>query len=140
MTWLRRIAWLVGMALLLGWPLVRGMESVRLEARVRTMLLEVQQALQDFHVDQERYIPREELEGTQLLGVLSDFGFLEALPINPWSGEAWKLDGEEPDFLRYATDPNFETYALRALDPRTGEVFLEIDRTQVPHLVTAGGR
>ncbi len=109
------------------WLVSRGVQTVQHEHRVRTMLLEVQAALQDYHVDQERYIPREELTGAQMIGVLADFGFLKPLPLNPWTNQPWKLDGTEPDFLRYTTDPNFETYSIQALDPKTGGVLLEID-------------
>ncbi len=112
----------------------RGVRSVRHEHRARQMLLHIQAALQDYHVDQERYIPRQELTGTELLNVLTDFGFLKTLPVNPWTNETWKLDGVEPDHLRYATDPNFETYALRALNPKTGETWLEIDSVSRPSL------
>tara|TARA_R110002096_G_scaffold54517_5_gene140541 strand:- start:10939 stop:11343 length:405 start_codon:yes stop_codon:yes gene_type:complete len=134
MNWVIRISILAALVLGLGSLLLRGVQSVRHEQQTRTMLLQIQAAVQDYHVDQERYVPREELTGSQLIGVLSDFGFLKELPINPWTRETWKLDGEEPDFLRYATDPNFETYALRALDPRTGEVLLEIDSVEQPSL------
>ncbi|MEM1294303.1 MAG: hypothetical protein AAGH89_02990 [Verrucomicrobiota bacterium] len=118
----------------LGSLVAQGIRKVRHEQQTRAMLLQVQAAVQDYHVDQERYIPRQELTGSQLISVLSDFGFLNELPINPWTHELWKLDGEEPDFLRYATDPNFETYALRALNPKTGEVVLEIDSVEQPSL------
>jgi len=130
----RRTFWLVVMGAALAWPVVGGLRERRHEHRVRTLLLEVQRALQVYHVDQERYIPRQELKGAEIIAVLSDFGFLEDLPVNPWTRERWKLDGQEPDYLRYQTDPQFETYALRALDPRTGEVEFEIDRVENPSL------
>lgn len=134
MKWAIRISILAVLVLGLGSLIAKGIQQVRHEQQTRAMLLQVQAAVQDYHVDQERYIPREELTGSQLISVLADFGFLKDLPINPWTLEPWKLDGEEPDFLRYATDPSFETYALRALDPKTGEVFLEIDSVEQPSL------
>lgn len=99
----------------------------RLEHRSGDMLLTVQAALQDYHVAQERYIPRAELSGTQLITVLADFEYLTELPLNPWTGETWRLDGEEPDHLVYRTDPNFETYSLSTTDPKTGKTLLELD-------------
>lgn len=111
----------------LGWILFSGVQSIAHESRTREMLLAVQTALQNFHVEQEQYIPREKLTGSEVISVLSDFEFLEPLPINPWSKQAWKLDGEEPDYLVYETDANFETYSLKALHPKSGEVFMELD-------------
>ncbi len=124
---IRRLFWLTLFFLGVSWLVGSGVNERRFEARVRSMLLDVQTALQDYHVDQERYLPREELSGAEVITVLADFGFLDELPINPWSGEFWKLDGAEPDFLLYRSDPAFETYALRALHPRTGRVILELD-------------
>lgn len=131
---IRRFLWLAIFVTCLGWLLVHAAALVRHETRVRELLLTVQSALQDYHVDQERYIPRETLTGTELITVLLDFEFLEDVPMNPWSSEEWKLDGEEPDFLVYETDPNFETYALRAIDPKSGEVILELDSEENPSL------
>lgn len=133
-SWLRRAAWLALVCAGLAWPVATSVHRVKQEHRIRTLLLAVQRALQDYHVDQERYIPRQHLAGAEVIAVLSDFGFLRELPGNPWTGVAWKLDGKEPDFLRYETDPNFETYALRALDPVTGQVLLEIDSVKQPSL------
>ena len=115
-----------------GWPLKAKIEQKRHDAELRDLLLVVQDALQRFHVDQEKYIPRTELKGAEMINVLLDFGFLDGPPYNPWTGEAYVLDGEELDFLRYASDPNFETYALKAMDAKTGVVRLEID--SVEHL------
>lgn len=133
-SWCRRAAWLGLLSLGLAWPLVSGIQHVRQENRVRSLLLCVQRALQDYHVDQERYLPRRELPGAELIAALADFGFLKELPLNPWSGEPWKLDGKEPDYLRYGSDPHFETYALKALDPKSGRVWLELDSVKQPSL------
>jgi type II secretory pathway pseudopilin PulG len=133
-SWCRRTAWLAVLAAGLAWPLIASIERVRHEHRVRSLLLTVQRALQDYHVDQERYVPSQELPGAELIAILSDFGFLGELPVNPWTGDPWKLDGQEPDHLRYGTDPDFETYSLRALDPQTGRVLLEIDSVKQPSL------
>ncbi|MDF1811350.1 MAG: hypothetical protein P1V20_04025 [Verrucomicrobiales bacterium] len=131
---IRRILWLTVFVTSLGWLIFDGLNQVKKEAEMRTMLLSVQSALQDYHVDQERYIPREKLSGQEIISVLSDFEFLDPLPLNPWSGKTWKLDGKEPDHLVYETDPNFETYALKVLDPKTGKVLMEIDSEENPSL------
>jgi hypothetical protein len=134
LSWCRRAAWLVLFSAGLAWPLVSGVEAVRQKHRVRSFLLTVQRALQEYHVNQERYVPRQELSGAELIAVLADFGFLKQLPLNPWTGVIWRLDGRESDHLRYHTDPNFETYALRCLDPKTGQVVQEIDSVRQPSL------
>lgn len=133
---MRKAAWLILFVGGLGWLIFSGISQVRQEKAIREMLLEVQSALQDYHVEQEQYIPRLELTGTEVITVLSDFDSLKKLPLNPWSGETWRLDGEEPDHLIYQTDPSFETYALRALHPKTGKVVLEIDSESNPSLAT----
>ncbi len=124
---LRRIGWLVVFVTALGWPIRNAIQQVHREAGIRNLLLEVQAALQNYHVDQERYIPRVKLTGTEIISVLSDFGFLSKLPVNPWSGVSWKLDGREPDYLVYETDPRFETYSLKAIDAKNGTTVLELD-------------
>lgn len=124
---LRKTIWLAIFVTGLGWVVIHGLQTVAHENRTQAMLLAVQSALQDFHVDQEQYIPREKLTGSEMISVLADFEFLETLPINPWTKQPWKLDGEEPDYLVYQTDPNFETYSLRAMHPKTGEVYMELD-------------
>lgn len=131
---LRRIFWLSIMVLGLAWPIQRGIADVREQKAYRQLLLEVQAALQNYHVDQERYIPRETLAGAEVIGVLSDFGFLEPLPHNPWTGQSWTLAEGETDFLRYRSDPNFETYALYIVSPNTGETIMELDSVSATSL------
>ena len=131
---IRRILWLSLFIGGLSWLIVDGIQKVRHEADLREMLLAVQTSLQDYHVDQERYIPRKKLTGTEIISVLNDFEFMDELPINPWTGNVWKLDGEEPDFLVYETDPVFETYALKTLDPGSGKVVMELDSEENPSL------
>ena len=131
---IRRFLWLAIFVTSLGWLLAHAAARVRHEAEVRELLLTVQSALQDYHVDQERYIPRESLTGAELITVLLDFEFLDDLPMNPWSDTEWKLDGEEPDFLVYETDPNFETYALKAIHPKSGKIVMELDSEENPSL------
>lgn len=131
---LRRSFWLALAVAGLGWLIQSAILQVAEERDNRTFLLEVQQALQDYHVEQERYVPRLRMSGYELLGVLADFGNLEQMPNNPWSGEIWKLDGEEPDRLVYETDPAFETYSLKIMDSAGIEVVMELDSESNPSL------
>lgn len=131
---LRRLFWLALAVAGLGWLIRSGVVQVVEERENREFLLGVQQALQDFHVDQERYVPRQRLSGHQLLGVLADLGHLDELPANPWTGDTWKLDGEEPDRLVYETDPAFETYSLIIMDSTGKEVVMELDSESNPSL------
>jgi|GEM_PF-2765423 len=125
---LRRLMWILLMLAALCWPLWYGIKTQRLEQAEKTLLLTVQKALQNYHVDQERYIPRETLSGHELLGVLSDTGFLdEPFPNNPWTGVPYSLLEGEPDRLRYQTDPSFETYSLQTLHRTRDEVTRELD-------------
>lgn len=94
----------------------------------------MQEALQHYHVDQERYIPRRELTGSQLITVLDDFEVLPEMLRNPWTGKAWALDGEEPDHLRNQTDEAFETYALQVVDATNGQVVMELDSVNATSL------
>lgn len=134
MSLLRRSFWLALAVAGLGWLVRSGIGEVVEERENRTFLLGVQQALQDYHVEQERYVPRQRMSGYELLGVLSDFGHLDELPINPWSGQTWKLDGEEPDRLVYETDPAFETYSLKIMDAKGQGVMMELDSESNPSL------
>jgi hypothetical protein len=102
-------------------------QQVRHENRTRAVLLQIQEALQRYHVDQERYPPRESLAGAELVSLLIDFEFLDPAVLNPWTGKAWTIDGVEPDHFRYGSDSTFETYSLQALDPKSGKIALEID-------------
>jgi len=114
----------------LAWPIAHGVRQVREDKALRALLLDVQAALQAYHVDEdtgETYIPREAMSGQELLTVLSDFGFLDPLPKNPWTGETWTLLEGEADFLRYESEGQFKTYALRTVDPKTGLVTMELD-------------
>jgi len=124
----RRILWIALMLAGLSVPLWIGVRTLRLEHAEKNLLLSVQQALQNYHVDQERYIPRETLSGHELLSVLSDSGFLEEpFPINPWTRVPYSLLKGEPDHLRYQSDPLFETYTLQTLHPTNDKISRELD-------------
>lgn len=123
----RRGFWLCLMLAGLSVPLVNGIRDVRMENEMKTLLLHVQEALQRFHVEQERYIPREEMTGAELLSVLEDFDYLNDLPHNPWTRKRYTLEDGEADGLRYRSSGEFMVYSLQARDPSTDEVLLELD-------------
>lgn len=114
----------------------RAVAETRLRAQVKTCLLEVQRALQDYHVAEENYPRKTPLTGADLIGLLLEAGHLKAPPRNPWTGEAYRPDGETAasDRLRYGTDELAETYSLTALAPGNESVFLQLDSTEHPAL------
>lgn len=107
--------------------LLRGsLEEKREVRRVRAMLLTVQSALQNYHVDEEIY-PRRMMKGAELVQFLEAEGFLEDPPANPWSGGVY-ADGE--DWMQYRTDQLAETYELTVFFPGTEEVQFRLDSTK----------
>lgn len=90
----------------------------RLDRRERAMLLQVQEALQRYHVAEELY-PKRPMSGLELVVLLQEREFLPKTFPNPWSGFHYEKAGE--DRLRYRTDPVAETYEL---------IVLEIDGTK----------
>jgi hypothetical protein len=109
------------------WPFFR---EIRHEHQVKAMLLEVQRALQEYHVAEELYPKDFPLTGAQLIQLLIETGHLENPPRNPWTGHPYRLDGAEEDHLTYRSDQLAETYELQALDPATGEPWMTLDSTE----------
>jgi len=85
----------------------------RLDRRERAMLLQVQEALQRYHVAEELY-PKRPMSGLELVVLLQEREFLPKAFANPWSGFHYEKAGE--DRLRYRTDPTAETYELIVLE------------------------
>ena len=104
--------------------------EIRHEHQVKTALLEVQRALQDYHVAEELYPKDYPLSGAQLIQLLIETGHLESPPRNPWTGQPYRLDGIEEDHLTYRSDQLAETYELHALDPATGAPWITLDSTE----------
>lgn len=109
---------------ILGPPLVEK----RTERRVRAMLLEVQEALQRYHVKEEVY-PKRMMEGRELVDLLVRGGHLDEALLNPWTGDPY-LAGSDEDWLRYRTDSLAETYELTVLSPATEEAKFRLDSTK----------
>jgi hypothetical protein len=107
----------------------------RLDRRVRSTLLEVQEALQNYHVDEELYPIKTPMTGAELIIVLQESGHLDSPPRNPWTGAPYSPD-EAPtnDRIRYRTDENAETYTLEALRPDSDESHHVLDSTEHPSL------
>lgn len=107
----------------------------RLDRQVRSTLLEVQEALQNYHVDEELYPIKTPLTGAELIAVLETSGHLTTTPQNPWTGAAYSPDdGPAADRIRYRTDENAETYVLEALRPDSDEPHHVLDSTEHPSL------
>jgi hypothetical protein len=85
----------------------------RFQQRSRSTLLEIQRAVQDYHVALEFYPKKTPMTGAELVGLLTETGHLKAPPLNPWTGTAYAAG--QPDGIRYRTDELAETYALEAL-------------------------
>lgn len=113
-----------GGVVILGGPF----REAREDRRVRAMLLEVQEALQNFHVREEIY-PRRIMDGGELVAFLSEAGFLDEPLANPWTGSPFGGEGDD-DRLRYRTDPLAETYELIVLEPDSEEVRFRLDSTE----------
>lgn len=111
-------------AILLGVPL----REKRQEKRIRTLLLEIQEAVQNYHVDEELY-PKRMMSGGELISFLKESGFLEAPLSNPWTKTPYDA-GMEDDWLQYRTDPLAETYELIVYQPRTETVRFRLDSTK----------
>lgn len=108
--------------------LLPPLREKRREERVRALLLEVQEALQRYHVREELY-PKVPLHGAELIDLLVAKGHLDAPPLNPWTGEPYRPGGNE-DWLRYRTDSLAETYELLVLSPGTETVKYRLDSTE----------
>ena len=123
---LRRSPWLTAVIpALLGLSAVgvllfsvdQAIESRRFDEVSKQTLLEIQRALQDYHVAEELYPRKTPLSGEELVQLLIDTGHLETAPRNPWTGLPYQFEApDQPDGIEYRTDELAETYALRSLD------------------------
>lgn len=98
----------------------------RLDRRERAMLLQVQEALQRYHVAEELY-PKRPMQGLELVVLLQERDFLPKDLANPWSGLIYEKGGE--DRLRYRTDPAAESYELIVLDQDGAKEKRRLDST-----------
>lgn len=114
---------LAGVAAVLLSPSIAEKRESR---RVKAMLLQVQAALQNYHVDEEIY-PRRMMPGAKLIQFLQEKKFLETPPENPWSGGHY---AEGDDWLRYRTDQLAETYELIVVYPETEDIQFRLDSTE----------
>lgn len=115
---------LVGMAMIL----VPSIREKRLELRVRSTLLTVQEALQRLHVADEEY-PRKRLSGHDLVKLLVDRKFLNPTLPNPWTGKSYLSDASQ-DCLLYHSDQEGEIYNLSVVSPKSKRVLFQLDSTE----------
>ena len=121
----------VGLAILIGgaaFLLASPIQEARQERRVRALLLEVQEGLQNYHISEELY-PKQPMKGKELVSLLVELEFLDASTTNPWTGTAY-LDSEDSDWLRYSTGSLAETYELVVTYPESEEVQFRLDSTE----------
>jgi hypothetical protein len=111
-----------------AWILLPPLVEKREERRIRTMLLTVQEFLQNYHIDEEIY-PRRMMTGAELVAFLDEAGFVEGPILNPWTKEDYGREGEE-DWLRYRTDPLAETYELIVYEAETEIERFRLDSTE----------
>ncbi len=98
-------------------PVHRAIEARRFEITSKETLLDIQRALQDYHVAEEIYPRRSPLTGAQLVQLLIESGHLERPPLNPWTRLPYRFeDPAQPDGITYHTDELAETYALESTD------------------------
>ncbi len=115
--------------------LLPAFSEKRLDRQVRATLLEVQQALQNYHVEEELYPVRTPMTGAELIKLLQETGHLSSPPFNPWTGAAYSSDDDrDSDRIRYRTDELAETYTLEALRPDSDEPHHTLDSTEHPSL------
>ena len=127
MPFVRRLAIVVPMLAILAFGCVwLPLRELQREARVKLILLQLQESLQHYHVKEERYVPIRHLTGSELTAILAEAGFLEAIPANPYTGRRFSSE-DGSDKIFYETDELSETYSLKALKFDSDEVWLEID-------------
>ena len=96
-------------------PVRRAIETRRFEITSKQTVLEIQRALQNYHVDEELYPRRTPMTGSQVIQFLIDSGHLEKPPLNPWTRQPYRVDAPaQPDGIHYHTDELAETYALES--------------------------
>ncbi len=109
----------------------------RLDRQVRATLLEIQTALQNYHVAEELYPVRTPMTGAELIKLLQETGHLSSPPRNPWTGAPYSTDDDrssDVDRIRYRTDELAETYTLEALRPDSDDPHYTLDSTEHPSL------
>ncbi|MEX2579231.1 MAG: hypothetical protein WD342_09240 [Verrucomicrobiales bacterium] len=126
-SWLIRLSGLALVAAAGAWLVGAPLQKKRTELRLRTMLLEVQEALQNYHVAEELY-PKRMMSGGELVEQLVESGFLDEGILNPWTRKPY-LESTEEDWLRYRTDSLAETYELIVLHPDSEDVQFRLDST-----------
>jgi len=129
-----RATLIIAFVAILAGVLLPSIAEKRLDQQVRAILLTLQEALQDYHVDEEIYPKQMSMNGAELIVLLIETGHLESSPRNPWTGIVYSPETSPRDRIRYRTDELAETYSLEALQPDSSEVHHIIDSTEHPSL------
>ncbi|NNE93917.1 MAG: hypothetical protein HKN23_19885 [Verrucomicrobiales bacterium] len=101
----------------------------RLDSEVKQLLLEVQTALQNYHVKEELY-PKSKMSGAGLINLLVETGHLDSPPQNPWTRQIYQVPDDPNDYLEYETDEFAETYTLIARRTGSDDVHHILDSTE----------
>ena len=110
--------------------LLPARNRVRLEHQSKQTLLTLQEALQNFHVEDEAYPKKSPMTGAELIQFLMDAKHMESPPLNPATLRPYALDSHEADRVVYTTDELAETYSLIVLELKSEEVLLVVDSTE----------
>ena len=110
--------------------LLPARNRVRLEHQSKQTLLTIQEALQNFHVEDEAYPKKTPMTGAELIRFLMETKHMESPPLNPATLRPYALDSSEPDRIVYATDELAETYSLKALELDSDETMFIVDSTE----------
>ena len=103
---------------------------VRMEHQSKQTLLVIQEALQNFHVEDEAYPKKSPMTGAELIQFLVDAKHLESPPLNPATLRPYVLDSNQADRIVYTTDELAETYSLRILELNSDDTLFIVDSTE----------
>ena len=81
--------------------------------QLKQTLNQLHQSLQNYHVKYEAYVPGPKLKAAKLIFHLHKTGFMEEIPINPYTGKPFMQD-DPNDRITYETDDLLETFKLKA--------------------------
>lgn len=104
--------------------------QVRQNHQSKQSLLVIQQALQNYHVDEESYPAKTPLSGAELIEFLIDKKHLQSPPLNPITLRPYTFDLRNPDPIVYTTDEQAETYSLKVLNPESDSPLFIVDSTE----------
>lgn len=108
--------------------LMEPVADARRERRIKEVLLEVQEGLQRYHVEEEIY-PRLAMSGGELIDFLHENSHLVESLMNPWVGGTYTSENEV-DRMRYETDDVAESYELTVRYRHSEQIKFRLDSTE----------